>query len=258
MDITTNIILAAPLESVDAAARTGYPVAHMIYRIGRGYHLYRAQGTEHARGGMMVVDTDGLTGGGPSSALVMEILGECEKKGFTGIVIDSGGRSTNALTALAAQLASGGAGRGLKVFVPEALAGAGERVAVLVPTALSGGTLSDHIGDALKKYGAGRVALEIERVRMDFTLPAVTGAGKELTAEELQSLMEQHHAQSFLSKELCAYYFTYRDKKGTRFVLYDNAASIRRKLAVASRFDIEYAFIFYPHVADIIDKLSER
>jgi len=259
LDNTTNIILVAPTEFIEAAAEaaalTGYIVAHMIYRIGRGYHLYRAQGAEIVKGGLMVVDTDGFTGGGPSSALVAEIIGECEKNNLTGIVLDTGGKSTHQLMSLTAHLASDAVSHGLKLYVSEPLASASEHAIVLIPTALSGGTLSDHIGDALKKYGTGRVALEIERVRMDFSLPAVTGTGKELTAEELQALIEQYHAQSFLSKDLCAYYFTYRDKKGTRFVLYDNAASIKRKIAVASKLGIESAFIFYPHVEDIIDKI---
>ena len=255
MDEMINIILAAPPEDIAAAAQTGCTVAYMIYRIGRGYHLYRAQGADHLKTGLMVVDTDGYTGGGPTSALVSEILGECEKCSYSGVVLDTGSRSTAQVAALTSYLASAAAERGYKFYVPELLAEASAHAVVLLPTALSGGSLSDHIGDALTKYGPGRVALEVERVRMDFSLPAVTGAGKELTAEELQALVEQNHPQSFLSKELCAYYFTYRDKKGTRFVLYDNAASIRRKLSVASKLGIESAFMFYPHVADILDKI---
>jgi hypothetical protein len=250
-----NIILAAPPETIDAAAQTGCAVAYMIYRIGRGYHLYRAQGAEHFKNGLMVVDTDGYTGGGPLSALVSEILGECEKNNYSGIVLDTGGKTPAQVSALTAYLAPAAAEREMTSYVPEALAGASDKAVVLLPTALSGGTLSGHIGDALTKYGPGRVALEVERVRMDFSLPAVTGMGKELSPEELQALIEQHHPQSFLSKDLCAYYFTYRDKKGTRFVLYDNAASIRRKLSVASKLGIASAFMFYPHVADIMDKI---
>jgi predicted alpha/beta-fold hydrolase len=203
----------------------------------------------------MVVDTDGFTGGGPSSALVSELIGECEMNSFSGIVLDTGGRSSVPLPSLTVYLEAEAKSSGLRLYVPESLSSASNNTVILLPTALSGGTLSDHIGEALKKYGTDRVALEIERVRMDFSLPAVTGTGKELTAEELQALMEQHHAQSFLSKDLCAYYFTYHEKKGTRFVLYDNAASIRRKLAVGAKLGVTDAFIFYPHVADIIDKI---
>ena len=255
MDTVKQLFLAAPQEYIDAAAQTGCTVANMIYRIGRGYHLYRAQGTDQIRGGVMVVDTDGYVGGGPQNALVSEIIGECEKKGFSGIVLDTAGRSLPYFMSLAVRLGNAAEGLGVKTYVPEALAAAGGQTVVLLPTALSGGTLADHIGDALTRYGPGRVALEIERVRMDFSLPAVTGTGKELTEEELQGLVDRYRPSSFLSRELCAWYFTYRDKKGTRFVLYDNAASIRRKLSVAAKLGVETAFMFFPQVADIIDKI---
>lgn len=255
MDNATNIIIAAPLGSIEAALSTGLAVAHMIYRIGRGYHLYRAHNTDFVKGGLMVVDTDGYIGGGPISELVLEIIGECRKNEFSGIVLDTGGASTMMLVSLVSNLSKNAAEYGLKLFVPENLSSAAENTVILLPSALSGGTLTDHISDALSKYGIGRVALEIERIRMDFSLPAVTGAGKELTSAELETLIERHHPKSFLSKDLCANYFTYHDKKGIRFVLYDNSASIKRKLSVASKMGVENAFLFYPHVADIIDKI---
>ncbi len=255
MDNITNIIIAAPPEYVEAASKNGCIVAHMIYRIGRGHHLFRAQGIHHISGGLMVLDTDGYIGGGPSGTLIMEILGECEKRNFRGIVLDTGGKSTTQLMLLTGHLASEASKKGLKLYVHDVLSAASALTVILLPTALSGGTLADHISDAVQKYGTGRVALEIERIRMDFTLPAKNGTGIELTAEELQALIEKHQAQSFLSKDLCAYYFTYHDKKGTHFVLYDNGTSIKRKLSVASKLGIEDAFIFYPHVSDIIDKI---
>lgn len=257
MDNITNLIIVAPPESIDTAARYGYTVAYMIYRIGRGHHLFRAQGISRITGGYMVLDTGSYVGGGPSATLVMEIIGECERNKFSGIVLDTGDKSSARLMLLAGHLASEASKRGMKVFVHDILSEASSHVVVLVPTALSGGTLSGHIGDAVKKFGAGRVALEIERVRMDFSLPATQGTGHDLTASELHSLMEEYHPQSFFSKDLCAYYFTYYDKKGTHFVLYDNDVSIRRKLAVASKSGIEDAFIFYPHIADIIDRINE-
>jgi hypothetical protein len=251
----TNIIIAAPSEFIEPAARSGLAVAHMIYRIGRGHHLFRAQSSDRFSGGYMVLDTRGYIGGGPSSTLIMEILGECEKTKYKGIILDTGDKSTAQLMLLAGHLATEASERGLKLYVHDLLAGASERTVILLPTALSGGTLTGHIGDAVEKYGAGRVALEIERVRMDFSLPATQGTGRDLTAGELETLIEQYNPQSFLSKDLCAYYFTYHDKKGTHFVLYDTGTSIKRKLSVASKMGIEDAFIFYPHVADIIDQI---
>lgn len=255
LDNMTNLILAAPQEHIAAAEATGLDVARMIYRIGRGYHLYKAHASNHARGGLMVVDTDGYSGGGPASALIGEILFECEKRGYKGIVFDIGNAPVSMLQHLASYLAEEAQKRGIRLFVPEALHSAGENAVVLIPTALSGGTLTGHIGEAADKYGISRIALEIERVRMDFTLPAANGSGKELSAYELDALIEQHKTQSFFSKDLYAYYFNYRDKKGTHFVLYDNGASIKRKLQAAGSAGVENAFLFYPHVADIIDKI---
>jgi hypothetical protein len=256
LDIMTNIIVAAPPEYLEAASRTGFPLAYMIYRIGRGHHLFRARGVGRLAGGMMVLDTGGYIGGGPSSTLITELLDECEKNEFSGIVLDTGGKATTQLMLLTGRLATEAKKRGLKVYVHEILSNASAQTVVLIPTALSGGTLAGHIGDAVNKYGSGRVALEIERVRMDFSLPAAQGTGVELTAGELQSLIDEHRPQSFFSKDLCAYYFTYHDKKDTHFVLYDNGASIRRKLSVASTMSIEDAFIYYPHTSDIIDKIN--
>lgn len=257
MDSMTNLILAAPPESIRQAAATHLPVAHMIYRIGRGYHLFRAQNAAIAPGGLMVLDTDGYTGGGPMASLVTEILNECEKYVYSGVVLDIGSDASRPLSAMVGHLGIECAKHGLELFVQQPLSEASAGAIVLLPSALSGGTLHDHIADALKQYGEGRVALEVERIRMDFTLPASSGTGRALSAADLQALMEQYRTQSFLSKDLCAYYFTYRDKKGTHFVLYDNAASIKRKLQVASSMGIKHAFVYYPHVADIIGEILE-
>lgn len=257
MDSMTNLILAAPPEYVRDAAATKLPVAHMIYRIGRGYHLFRSQSVRPAGGGLMVLDTGGYTGGGPLSALVTEIISECQGNTYTGIVLDIGSAAPRPLSPMAERLGLEASKYGLNLFVSQPLGDIGSSAIVLIPSALSGGTLIEHISDAVKKYGTGRVALEIERIRMDFTLPAVSGTGKSLTEAELQALMDEHHAKSFLSKELCAYYFNYRDKKGMHFVLHDNVTSIRRKLQVAASLGVEYAFAYYPHVADIISELTD-
>lgn len=99
--------------------------------------------------------------------------------------------------------------------------------------------------------------MEVERVRMDFTLPAANGTGRELTPEAFSALAEAYRPRSFFSEALCAHYFTYQDKKGTHFVLYDDAVSIRRKLALAARMGIDSAFMFYPHVRDLVGELAD-
>jgi hypothetical protein len=251
----TNIILAAPKESIEQAARTGLPVAHITYKIGRGYHLYRAQGAPRYAGGVMALDTSGYTGGGPLSELVDEIRAECEAAGFTGVVISPGERLGLGQAALAARLASIRGEAGLTVYVPQEMAEIVPGAVVLVQTALSGGSLARHLMEAAARYGAENVALEIARVRMDFTVPAKTGTGRELKREELEALLDTYRPKIHYSEDLCASYFIYRKGRQTHFVLFDNAATIRRKLAHAARAGIQTAFLFYPGVYDILDEI---
>ena len=88
---------------------------------------------------------------------------------------------------------------------------------------------------AAAQYGAGRVALAVERVAADFFLPAPSGQGHPLSQEELKALMDEREPAVFFSNELCAHYFTYMNRQnGAHFVLFDDAASIRKKLAADS------------------------
>ena len=59
-----------------------------------------------------------------------------------------------------------------------------------VNTAISGGTLRTMLVDACNAFGRGRVALDIERLRMDFLLPSPTGEGTPLTKESFDALYQ--------------------------------------------------------------------
>jgi hypothetical protein len=248
-----QIYIAAPPGHAAAAAKTGYPVADMSCRVGSGFRLYRAHGSPRTFGGVMVVDTTKLSGGGPMRALTGEILSECEKYGCTGVVLDTGGGKTPYQALLARTLADDAAK--LALFVPEALAEC-ETAFVLVQTALSGGSLRRHLTGAMKKYGARRVALEVDRVRMDFTLPAPSGVGAELTERQLRELTEKHGAKTHFSDTLYVNYYTYHDKNSTHFVLLDDENSLREKLKLGFDLGIRRAFLYYPHIADLTSGLS--
>ena len=119
MDNAAKIYLVAPPESVSAAAATGFKVAHMIYRIGRGYHLFRSERARVSNGGLLVVDTGGYTGGGPSSALMAEIIGECRHRNFEGIILDVGNTPAKSLFPMAGELGAEAKKNGLRLYVPE-------------------------------------------------------------------------------------------------------------------------------------------
>lgn len=251
-----NIILAAPPEMGPAAAKQGVCVAHMAYRIGQGLHLYRSeQFSGRCQGDVMVVDDIGFSGRGDPNTLVSEILAERTARSLSGIVL-SFENSTDALLQRAAELLCRAAQQpGIPIYLPSALRDKTGSGIALVTTALSGGTLRQHLSDAIQQYGADSIAVEIERTRMDFLLPAKGGEGQSLSAEELQERIRRYRRQAFFSRDLCAYYFTYRDRFGTHFVLYDNGASIRQKLLAARRSGIGTAFLYYPEVSDILPEL---
>ncbi len=65
--------------------------------------------------------------------------------------------------------------------------------------------------------------------------------------------MDEREPAVFFSNELCAHYFTYMNRQnGAHFVLFDDAASIRKKLYLARSLDISDALLPYPAVADIL------
>ncbi len=146
--------------------------------------------------------------------------------------------------------------RGWLLYVPQAYADCGKQARVLIGTALSGGSLERRLYEAVERYGAERVALEVERVSSDFYLPSPDGEGRSLGREELQKLIDEKNPFVFFSHELCARYFTYMDKtSGAHFILFDDASSLRQKLALAGQFRIRDAFFLYPEVKDILKEI---
>lgn len=253
--MNTRIYLASTAEYLSEAAKCGLPVAQMIYKVGRGPRLYRSERAKNIRGGILHADVGMLRCGGPVSALVRDIVGECRDRGFTGAVLSCEKRDAPGLLPYARELTSGVAKAGIQVFVPECLAGAGHNAIVLVPTAISGGSLKKRLTDAAEKYGHGRIALEIERVCSDYALQASGGSGRDLTGDEFSSLFSKHNPQPFFSDELYTVYFTYRDNNASHFVLYDTAASLQRKILLAQEIGVDNVFLFYPHVAGALNEI---
>ncbi|MDR1065610.1 MAG: hypothetical protein LBL25_04515, partial [Oscillospiraceae bacterium] len=199
--------------------------AHISYRV-RGARLYRARNA--GREGIMVLSISGYTGGGPASVLLGEIVDEVSARGFEGIVLDSGERASALHASLAGRLATAIAPR--PVFVPEALGSNAPAAYVLIRTALSGGSLARRLSDAAERFGAGRLALECDRLRMEFKLPCPEGAGTELDAGRFDELRARAK-RAFFSDALCVNYFYRGDGDSRSVVLFDDAESMRKKLA---------------------------
>lgn len=62
----------------------------------------------------------------------------------------------------------------------------------------------------------------------------------------------------FFDQDLCAHHFTYMENSTAHFVLFDDCASLRRKLALAGDLGIRRAVLVYPEVEDILPQLLGR
>lgn len=245
-----ELIFAAPPELTEAR-RFGVPVAHMGYRIGPGGLLPHAKIPDSLRGGLLLLSDRNWNATSDPEALAQAIAQECDRREFAGVIADFEGPVHPTLTAAASALFPLLEKQKRALYLPERYAGVAGRPYILIPTALSGGSLAQLLGEAVQKYGAGRVALDLERVHMDFRLPCPSGAGTPLTAAEFQKGLAERAPSSFFSRELCAYYYTYSGPDGLHFVLYDDACSMLQKLQTARQFGISRAVAVFPEIQDI-------
>ena len=252
MGTRMQLILAAPPEDVTAAQAHGLTLAHMAYRVGGGPHLFRSNQPIPARGGLMYIDDGGFDGRGTPDAFCQEVVRECAARGFGGVIC-AFDRKLPLLSAVVEQLGPMLARQGRSFYVSEPYGRCTATGRVLIPTALSGGSLRQRLGEAVERYGAGRVALAVERTAADFFLPSPDGQGRPLTREELKARLEERSPSVFFSDELCARYFTYMNRQsGAHFVLFDDAGTIRKKLRLAGALGIGRALLCYPEVADLL------
>ena len=251
------LILTTPPDSLTQVRQTGLTPAHLAYRIGQGPHLFRSGAPIPIKGGFMVMDAQGFDGRGDPTALCQEVVRECAGRGFCGVICDFEGRPLPLLERIVAQLDERLKHRKLSLYVPEPYGSVASPARVLIASALSGGSLTQRLSDAICHFGGpDRIALAVERVAEDFFLPSPTGSGHPLTPEELARRIQERSPCVFFSQELCARYFTYMTRdSGAHFVLFDDAASIRKKLQIAQSLGISRAVAAWPEIDDLLDQI---
>lgn len=254
-----QIYLAVTPGDYQEAARYGRTFAHVAYRLGEGSTLLRQNLLLQARGGLLTIsDRDAPAVESPET-LCAAVLRECGRRGYTGVLLDFEAPPTRDRLALAAQLSQALSGARRTLYVPEPYGAAAPAAVPLICTALSGGSFSQRLREAAERPGgAGRLALDVQRLRMDFSLPSPTGEGEPLTAGALESLMEQQQPTVFFSQDLCARYFTYARDGQTHFVLFDDADTLNRKLLLGQRLGFSAAFLMWPEIRDVAGRLTLR
>lgn len=249
-----ELLLALP---VGHAVPQGCPVtaAHMAYRVGPGPRLLGIRLPEGPLGGLMYLDCAGFEGGGDCAPCASQILGECRRREFRGIVCDFEGLPDPCLSQMAALLDRGCAGEGWRLLVPEAYAASAPGAMVLISSAVTAGSLERRLTAARDRWGAARPALAVEWLREDFLLPA-EGRGCAVSQQALEEQLHRLQPATFFDRGLCAHYYTYMGPGGqAHFVLFDTVRSVQAKLAVARRLELPAALLAEPEVTACLDKL---
>ena len=249
---------AAPEEVLEAAGFCRN-LAHAAYRIGPGSALLRGSLLLQTRGGLLSLSDAQAPMVEDPTSLCAQIQRECGRRGYGGVVLDFEATPRPDLLALAGSLDRALSGTRRALYVPEPYARAAGSASVLICTAISGGSFEQYLRESAGRMGGpGRIALDAQRLRMDFRLPARTGTGDLLTQDQLRKLLEQESPSVFFSRDLCARYFTYLREDEAHFVLFDDADTLRQKLRTASALGVPAAFFLWPEVADIASALFAR
>lgn len=250
-----QIYLAVTPGEYQSAAKYSRLFAHVAYRIGPESQLLRQSLLLQTRGGLLSLsDRDAPPISAPE-ALCAGILRECARRSYTGVLLDFEARPSADRQVFAAMLAQHLRKTRRTLYVPESCAVPG--AVPLICTALSGGSFPQRLQEAARQFGgAEHLGLDVQRLRMDFTLPAKSGEGRPLSAEEFRSLVEKESPAVFFSQELCARYFTYMQDQETHFVLFDDESTIRQKLKTGEAMGFSAAFFMWPEIRDIAPKLG--
>ena len=244
-----QVWLAVTPKEAKAVSRRIHRLAHVAYCIGKG-GLLRQELPPNTHGGFLSLSDRDAPFIPDPERLAIAILRECTQRGYTGVVADFELPPTTDRIALLRALGQR-SGNTIQLLVPEGCSVPG--ATVLINTAISGGSLTQRLEEAIQRYP--HAALDLQRLMMDFTLPAPSGEGKPLSLAELNTMKKQLGPSIFFSPELCARYFTYMQNGQAHFVLYDDAETLQQKMKIASSMGYRTALLMYPEVSDLMEQL---
>lgn len=215
-----------------------------------GMHLLSSPLPQQLRGGLMLLsDREAPTLTDPEN-LAREVMQECLRRQYSAVVLDFEAERED-LHRFPAHMAARCSRYKRRLYLPESYA-EGTQATVLIGTAVTGGSLKVHLQQAAAQYGAGRIALDLQRLMCDYLLPS-SGTGTPLPRDEWARLAAGRPI--YFSDELCARYFTWRSGGQMHFVLYDDADTLQRKIAAGENLGIAEGFLMYPEVEDLLEKL---
>ena len=247
-------LLALPAGRRTRSGRWGLIPAHMAYRVGPGPRLMAARLPAGLRGGYLLLDCQGFDGNGDPLPCARQILMECRRREYRGIVCDFEGMPSGCLPRLVELLDRNCPPRGWTLYVPESCAPFVRAARVLIPSAVTAVSLERRLRAAAERYGPERTALAVEWVREDFPLPAA-GRGAPVSREALEGQIARLEPAVFFDRGLCAHYYTYLDRDKAHFVLFDSPRSVREKLSAAERAGLCAAVLPGPEIEDCLEEI---
>lgn len=227
----------------------------LAYQVEPGPRLLRCCAPVSLRGGWLGVSLGEGPCAGDPGILCRQAVQECRARGASGLLADWD-RWDRSLLSLTRQLGQALRQAGLTLAVPEAYGEAEGGALVLLSTALSGGSLEVRLEEAVQRYGAQRVVAALERMGEDFVLPSPSGRGTPLSPQALQDLRRRLNPSLYWSGELCARYFTYRQDGQVHFVLFDDGATLARKLELAGKLGITRAIAPWAEISGCLRELG--
>lgn len=250
-----QVYLAVTPQEVNAASAYCHSFAHVAYRIGPESSLLRQSLLIQTQGGLLSLSDRDAPHIKEPDKLCGDLLRECTRRGYNGVLADFEEPPTGDRSVFIEKLSRLLHHNHRVLYVPESYSGSTAMASVLLCTAMSGGNYTSRLHEAAAQKGASRLALDVQRLCMDFSLPNGSGEGKPLSLEALTRLRQEQGPEIFFSQDLCTRYFTYTKNRETHFVLYDDADTLLQKIRIGSSLGFSAAFFMYPEVSDLMPKL---
>lgn len=247
-----RLLLAVSPGSVLPQLPLPLELAHMAYRIGPHCRLLRTRPERELNGGFLMISGAASSCMGNLEQFCRQVLSECRLRHAAGVIANW--ELAAQCASLVAQLDHALAQAQLEFWVPDYYAASAASAQILVSSQLSGGRLSAQLQEAAARWG-NRIALAVECTAWSFQLPCPSGRGSPLEEDQLHQLMADHASRFWFSEALCTQYFTYLRENRLHLVLFDNAASIRKKLALAARQGLSSAILSWDEVAPLAQEL---
>jgi len=253
------IIAAAPSES-DQVREYRAVCAHLAYRVGDGLELLRAAIRSSMRGGLMALSDKGLVSpDGDPGALAQEVIGECVRRGYTGVIADFQRPDLPALHEFIRLLSAQSSHYRLTLYTGAAYTADAPDCGIVLPCCVTGGRLREYLESLTAQYESSRICLDLTRLCHDSALFNPGEGYVPISLDKLREYIKQCHPIKFFSPELYANYFTCRDKEGgVHFIVYDDGYSLSKKLALAQTHGIGSALLLYSETADVLEDLFSR